>query len=80
MFKEEAIHDWASHAADALRYMAVIEGDVMNEAKERYIQKPRGAWSPNMVGGDERGIGRRRATEDELGNPLGDQSGGFKYW
>ena len=80
MFKQEAIHDWASHGADALRYMAVIEGDVMNEVKEHYIQKPRDKWSPNVVGGDpERQASRRRATEDEMGNPIGNQ-GGYKYW
>ena len=30
LFRPEPVHDWASHPADVLRYLSLVEGDMLN--------------------------------------------------
>lgn len=43
-YKDDPIHDWSSHYADTLRYLAVIEDKITNEVKKKttyvYEEKP----------------------------------------
>ena len=39
-FKTEPVHDWASHGADAFRYLAVRQQPPKEKAKVTYLQRP----------------------------------------
>jgi hypothetical protein len=36
MFSKDAVHDWSSHFADTLRYLAIVEPEMKNVTRESY--------------------------------------------
>lgn len=62
MFKETPAHDWTSHAADMLRYGAIVEDQMINDKRRK---KQTDDYNPQWIGSEFEGSSRKSLSLDE---------------